>query len=93
MKINEPALDLGIVLAIVSSFKNRPIDEKTICFGEIGLSGEVRAVSQAEQRVLEAKKLGYETVVLPKVSMEGLDPIQGIRMIGISGIGEAIDLI
>ena len=93
MKINEPALDLGIVLAIVSSFKNRPIDEKTICFGEIGLSGEVRAVSQVEQRVLEAKKLGYETVVLPKVSMEGLEPIQGIRMIGISGIGEAIDLI
>lgn len=93
MKINEPALDLGIVLAIVSSFKNRPIDEKTICFGEIGLSGEVRAVSQVEQRVLEAKKLGYEIVVLPKVSMEGLEPIQGIRMIGISGIGEAIDLI
>ena len=93
LKINEPALDLGIILAIVSSFKNRPIDEKTICFGEVGLSGEVRAVSQAEQRVLEAKKLGYETVVLPKVSMEGLENISGIRMIGISGIGEAIDLI
>ena len=93
IKINEPALDLGIILAIVSSYKNRPIDEKTICFGEVGLSGEVRAVSQVEQRVLEAKKLGYETIVLPKVSMEGLEPIEGIRMIGISGIGEAIDLI
>lgn len=93
IKINEPALDLGIVLAIVSSYKNRPIDEKTICFGEVGLSGEVRAVSQVEQRVLEAKKLGYETVVMPKVSMEGLEPVPGIRMIGISGIGEAIDLI
>lgn len=93
IKINEPALDLGIVLAIVSSFKNRPIDEKTICFGEVGLSGEVRAVSQVEQRVQEAKKLGYETVVLPKVSMEGLETVKGIRLIGISGIGEAIDLI
>lgn len=93
MKITEPALDLGIVLAIVSSFRNRPIDDKTICFGEVGLSGEVRAVSQVEQRVLEAKKLGYETIVLPKVSMEGLDEILGIRMIGISGIGEAIDLV
>lgn len=93
IKINEPALDLGIILAIVSSYKNRPIDEKTICFGEVGLSGEVRAVSQVEQRVLEAKKLGYETIVLPKVSMEGLEPMEGIRMIGISGIGEAIDLI
>ena len=93
MKITEPALDLGIVLAIVSSFRNRPIDDKTICFGEVGLSGEVRAVSQVEQRVLEAKKLGYETIVLPKVSMEGLDENSGIRMIGISGIGEAIDLV
>lgn len=93
IKINEPALDLGIILAIVSSYKNRPIDEKTICFGEVGLSGEVRAVSQAEQRVLEAKKLGYETIVLPKVSVEAMEPISGIRMIGISGIGEAIDLI
>ena len=93
IKINEPALDLGIILAIVSSYKNRPIDEKTICFGEVGLSGEVRAVSQVEQRVLEAKKLGYETIFLPMVSMEGLEPIEGIRMIGISGIGEAIDLI
>lgn len=93
IKINEPALDLGIILAIVSSYKNRPIDEKTICFGEVGLSGEVRAVSQAEQRVLEAKKLGYETIVLPKVSVEAMEPVSGIRMIGISGIGEAIDLI
>lgn len=93
IKINEPALDLGIVLAIVSSYKNQPIDEKTICFGEVGLSGEVRAVSQAEQRVLEAKKLGYETIVLPKVSMEGMETVSGVRMIGISGIGEAIDLI
>lgn len=93
IKINEPALDLGIVLALVSSFKNRPIDEKTICFGEVGLSGEVRAVSQAEQRVQEAKKLGYETVILPKVSMENMECRQGIKMIGISGIGEAIDLI
>ena len=86
-------LFIGIILAIVSSYKNRPIDEKTICFGVVGLSGEVRAVSQVEQRVLEAKKLGYETIVLPKVSLEGLESLEGIRMIGISGIGEAIDLI
>ena len=57
IRMNEPAIDLGIVLALVSSYKNRPIDEKTICFGEVGLSGEVRAVNMAEQRVAEAKKL------------------------------------
>ena len=93
MKINEPAIDLGIIMAIVSSYKNRPIDEKTIVFGEVGLSGEVRAVSQAQQRVQEARKLGYETVIMPKVSAEGLENIKGIKIIGVSGIGEAIDII
>ena len=65
IRMNEPAIDLGIVLAIASSFRNRPIDEKTIVFGEVGLSGEVRAVSMPEQRVAEAKKLGFETCILP----------------------------
>ncbi|MDE6909612.1 MAG: DNA repair protein RadA, partial [Lachnospiraceae bacterium] len=58
MKINEPAIDLGLIMAIVSSFKNRAVDEKTLVFGEVGLSGEVRAVNMAQQRVQEAKKLG-----------------------------------
>ena len=92
MKITEPAIDLGIIMAIISSYKNRSIDEKLICFGEVGLSGEVRAVNMVEQRVLEAKKLGFETVVLPKVSLEGLD-VKGIKLIGVAGIGEVIDLI
>ncbi len=93
MKISEPAIDLGLIMAIVSSFKNRAIDEKTIVFGEVGLSGEVRAVSMAQQRVQEAKKLGYETVIMPRVNVEGMDTIDGIRIIGVGGIGEAIDVI
>ena len=93
MKINEPAIDLGLILAIVSSFKNRPVDEKMIVFGEVGLSGEVRAVTMAQQRVQEARKLGYETVVLPRVNLEGMDPVDGIKVIGVGGIGEAIDVI
>lgn len=93
IKINEPAIDLGIIAAIVSSYKNRPIDDKTICFGEVGLSGEVRAVNLAEQRVLEAKKLGYHTVILPKVNVDSLKTIDGIKIIGVSGIAEVIDLI
>ena len=80
-------------MAIVSSFKNRAIDERMIVFGEVGLSGEVRAVSMAQQRVQEAKKLGYETVVMPRVNLEGMDRTDGIRIIGVGGIGEAIDLI
>lgn len=93
MKVTEPAIDLGIVLAIVSSFKNRPIDEKTLVFGEVGLSGEVRAVNMAMQRVNEAKKLGFDTVIMPKVCMEGMDKIDGIKIIGVGGIAEAIDQI
>lgn len=93
IRINEPAIDLGIVLAIVSSFKNRPIDEKTLVFGEVGLSGEVRAVNMAEQRVLEAKKLGFDTVIMPKVCTEGLRSIKGIKIVGVAGIAEAMDII
>ena len=93
MKINEPAIDLGIIMAIVSSFRNRAIDEKTLVFGEVGLSGEVRAVTMAQQRVQEAKKLGYDTVIMPRVNLEGMEQVKGIKVIGVGGIGEAIDLI
>ena len=87
IKINEPAIDLGIVMAIVSSYKNRPFDERTIVFGEVGLSGEVRAVNMPEQRVAEAKKL------VPEVSLDSVKSIGGIKIIGVKSINEAIGLI
>ena len=93
MKINEPAIDLGIVMAIVSSYKNRPFDERTIVFGEVGLSGEVRAVNMPEQRVAEAKKLGFETCIVPEVSLDSVKSIGGIKIIGVKSINEAIGLI
>jgi len=68
MKINEPALDLAIVMALISSYKNRALSSKTLVFGEVGLTGEVRAVSMAEQRVNDAKKMGYEICILPQVN-------------------------
>ncbi len=92
IRMNEPAVDLGIVLALISSFKNRPIDEKTICFGEVGLSGEVRAVSMPAQRVAEAEKLGFTSCILPKVCLDGLQPKGNIRLVGVSNVREAIDL-
>ena len=91
IRMNEPAIDLGIVLAIVSSYKNRPIDENMICFGEVGLSGEVRAVNMAEQRVLEAKKLGFTTCILPEVSKSALPDIDGIRLIGVKSVKDAVN--
>ncbi len=97
IRMNEPAIDLGIVLAIISSYKEKPIDEKTICFGEVGLSGEVRAVSMAEQRVLEAKKLGFETCILPKVCVEAIQDskkeIKGIRLVGVGTVADAMKAI
>ncbi len=98
MKITEPAIDLGIAMAVVSSFKNRPIDEKTIVFGEIGLSGEVRAVTMAGQRILEAKKLGFTTCILPAVCMEQWkenvkNEAEGMHLIGVKSVRDAIDLI
>ena len=91
--MNEPAIDLGIVMALVSSYRNRPIDEKTIVFGEVGLSGEVRAVNMPEQRVAEAKKLGIETCILPEVSLKMVKEIQGIRLVGVKTVNEAVGII
>lgn len=93
IKMNEPALDLGIVIALVSSYKNRPVDEKTICFGEVGLSGEVRTVSMGEQRVLEARKLGFTTCVLPEALKASLDKISGIKFVWVKSVKDAIDYI
>ena len=93
IKMNEPAIDLGIVMAIVSSYKNRPISEGMIVFGEVGMSGEVRAVSMPEQRVAEAKKLGFETCVIPEVSIGMVKNIQGIKVVGVKNINEAIQLL
>lgn len=93
IRINEPAVDLGIVLALVSSYKNRPVSEDVLVFGEVGLSGEVRAVNMPEQRVSEAKKLGFQTCILPAVSLDAVKNIQGIKLLGVKSINEAIDLI
>ena len=90
IRINEPAIDLGVVLAIVSSSRDRAIDEKVLAFGEVGLSGEVRAVSQAAQRVQEAKKLGFTTVILPEVCREQIGEVTGVRLIGVRSVGDAV---
>ena len=91
IKMNEPAIDLGIVLALISSYKDKPIDEKTICFGEVGLSGEVRAVNMAEQRVQEAKKLGFEVCILPEVCRKSMTEVKGIKLVGVSNLLDAMN--
>ena len=93
MRINEPSLDLAAALAIASSFRNTPIDPHTVVFGEVGLTGEIRGVAMAEKRVVEAAKLGFKTCIMPKANVEKLPFIKGIKVIGVSHIGEALEVI
>lgn len=87
MKVAEPALDLAIIMAILSSYKSRPVPENAIIFGEVGLTGEVRGVSQAEARVMEAINLGYDTCILPAVNAKGIKTDK-IKLIGIGHVSE-----
>lgn len=96
IRMNEPAADLGIVLAIASSYKNRAVPEDTIVFGEVGLSGEVRAVSMPEQRVAEARKLGFKTCIIPEVSLKSLgEPLDklGISVVGVRSVNQVINML
>ncbi len=92
IRLNEPAADLGIVMAIVSSYKNQPVSDSTLVFGEVGLSGEVRAVSMPEQRVAEAKKLGFKTCIVPAVSLKAIGKVEGVEVIGVSNVNQAVNL-
>ena len=89
----EPALDLGIVMAILSSYRNVPADDRMIVFGEVGLSGEVRAVSVAQMRVQEAAKMGFTTCVLPRSNMRRLQIPEGMRLIPVSSLAELVDIL
>lgn len=93
IRIVEPAIDLAICMAIVSSHKNRSIDEGSIAFGEVGLSGEVRGVNMAKSRVMEAKKLGFKTCILPEGALSQAREIEGIHLIGVKSVKDAMDII
>ena len=91
MSLDEPATDLGIVAAVVSSFRNIPINPHTIVFGELGLAGEVRATSQANFRLREAARLGFRRAVIPQNNLSGLESDDRVEIIGVRSIVEALD--
>ena len=93
IKMTEPALDLAILLAVASSYRDIVIPDRVVAFGEVGLSGEVRAVSMAQQRVREAKKLGFETVILPRVCENTVGEAEGVELVFVSTIAEAVEAI
>jgi DNA repair protein RadA/Sms len=93
MRITEPALDLAIVTAILSSFRNITVRSNTVLFGEVGLTGEIRAVNMADQRVAEAAKMGFDICILPQANMSKIKNPEGIKLIGVKNIGEIIQYI
>ncbi len=91
MEIDEPAADLGVVAAIASSFRNIQVPPETAVFGEIGLTGEVRGVLQAQTRAREAQTLGFKKLILPESNKKGLEKLLGIRIVGVKNLEQAID--
>lgn len=92
MRITEPALDLAVTTAILSSYRNIALDNRTVLFGEVGLTGEIRAVNMAEHRVMEAAKMGFEVCILPQANKENIKA-SGIKLIGVKNIQEVMALL
>lgn len=90
MKLEEPAIDLGVLASITSNFLDKPIEHRTVIFGEVGLAGEVRAISQVEPRIREAEKLGFKRCIMPKDNLKGSKKSGGMKLDGVSTIKEAI---
>jgi DNA repair protein RadA/Sms len=93
IKIEEPAVDLGIVMALASSFRNQPVDSRMTIFGEVGLAGEVRAINQAETRIKEASKMGFSRCLMPKNNINRLSIETDIELIGVNSIEKALELL
>ncbi len=93
MHIDEPAIDLGIAAAVTSSLRDCPVDSGTVIFGEVGLGGEVRAVSQVEMRLREAAKLGFRRCLLPEGNLAKLETTASIELVGVREVGEALDAV
>ena len=93
VRIDEPAVDLGVVAAVASSFLDKPVNPRTLVIGEVGLAGEVRAVSQVDTRVREASKLGFVRCILPQSSRRQLSSADGVELLGVTSVAEAWDLL
>lgn len=94
LRIDEPAVDLGVAIALASAFKDRPADPRTVVVGEVGLGGEVRAVSRVEERLKEADKLGFRRVILPERNSRAIGarlPRTGLELVGVDTLAEAIE--
>jgi DNA repair protein RadA/Sms len=93
IEIDEPAADLGLIAAVISSFRNLQIPPDTAIFGEVGLTGEVRGVLQAQARAREAQSLGFKKLILPESNKKGLEKLLGIRVVGVRTLDQVMDVL
>lgn len=92
VKISEPAADLAVILAMLSSYRNKPLPEKMVAFGEIGLSGEIRPVPRGQERLKEAEKLGFKRAIVPKANLpKNLKEFPSLKIQGVSSLQEAVN--
>lgn len=91
VKINEPALDLGIAASIASSMRDVPVESSSVAIGEIGLGGEIRTIGHIEKRIQEAAKLGFKRIVIPEGNIKGIKPNEGIKIVGVDRVERAIE--
>lgn len=93
VRLAEPAVDLGVVTAVASSFRDVPTGTSTVVIGEVGLGGEIRAVSRIETRLREVARLGFEHAVIPRGNLSGLKPLEGLQVDGADRLNAALDLL
>ena len=95
VKISEPAADLAVILAMLSSFRNKPLPEKMVAFGEIGLSGEIRPVPRGQERLKEAEKLGFKRAIVPKANLPKNAPkdFPNLQIYGVDNLQDAVQLV
>ncbi|MEM6645241.1 MAG: magnesium chelatase domain-containing protein, partial [Bacteroidota bacterium] len=93
VRLEEPAVDLGALIAVASSFRDIPTDSSTVLVGEVGLGGEIRAVSQIESRLKEIAKLGFKQAVVPKINTKGVTVPKGLKVTGVERLHDVLDLV
>ena len=93
VRLDETAVDMGVILAVASSFRDIPADTSSVLIGEVGLGGEIRTVSQVEPRLNEASKLGFERAIIPKNNMKGLSIPKSLEVTGVEKLTQVLDLV
>jgi len=92
VRLYEPAADLAVAVSVASSFRDRPTDPRDVYVGEVGLTGEVRSVARLEQRLAEARQMGFQNAIVPRKNLRSLTPPEGLKIIGVGSVEEALEV-